>query len=73
MLKDSQLKKRFERRNFLVSRPVLLKDAHFNSANQTYPGDYGWWSCGKEKLSIPLEAYHKAQSSDIFLSFPAKN
>ena len=33
---------------------------------------YGSWSCGKEKLSIPLKAHHKAQSSDIFLSFQAK-
>ena len=31
MLKDSQLKK--ERRNFLVLRSVLLKNAYFNSAN----------------------------------------
>ena len=39
---------------------------------QSYPGKYGWWSCGKEKLSISLEAHHEAQSSDIFLSFQAK-
>ena len=32
MLNDSQMK-RFERRNFLVLRPVLLKNAYFNSAN----------------------------------------
>ena len=29
-------------------------------------------SCDKEKLSIPLEAHHKAQSSEIFL-FSSKN
>ena len=29
-------------------------------------------SCDKEKLLIPLEAHHKAQSSEIFLNFPAK-
>ena len=29
-------------------------------------------SCDKEKLSIPLEPHHKAQSSEIFLSFQAK-
>ena len=40
---------------------------------QSYPREYGCWSCGKEKLSIPLGAHHKAQSSDIFLSFQAKN
>ena len=33
---------------------------------QIYPREYGWWSCGKEKLSIPLEAHHKAQLSKIF-------
>ena len=38
----------------------------------SYPMGYGWWSCGKEKLSIPLEAHHKAQSSEIFLNFQAK-
>ena len=30
-------------------------------------------SCDKEKLSIPLEPHHKAQSSEIFASFPPKN
>ena len=39
---------------------------------QSYPREYGWWSCGKEKLSVPLEAHHKAQSSEIFL-FSGKN
>ena len=39
---------------------------------QSYPREYAWWSCGKENLSIPLEAHHKAQLSDIFLSFPGK-
>ena len=29
-------------------------------------------SCDEEKLSIPLEPQHKAQSSEIFLSFPQK-
>ena len=64
--------KRFERRNFLVLRPVLLKIHISTKLIQSYPREYGWWSCGKEKLSIPLEAHHKAQSSDIFLSFQAK-
>ena len=67
-------RKRFEHRNFLVLRPVLLKNAYFNSADPEPrdPREYGWWSCDKEKLSIPLEAHHKAQSSNIFLSFQAK-
>ena len=30
-------------------------------------------SCDKEKLSIPLEAHHNAQSIKIFLSFPPKH
>ena len=59
--------KRFQRRNFLVLRPLLLKNAY-----PEYPREYNWWSCGKEKLLIPLEAHDKAQSSDIFLSFQAK-
>ena len=33
MLKDSHLKNEFERRNFLVLRPVLLKNAFLSSAN----------------------------------------
>ena len=34
--------------------------------------EYGWWSYGKEKLSIPLDVHHKAQLSDVFPSFQAK-
>ena len=34
---------------------------------------YGLWSCDKEKMSIPLEAHHKAQWNEIILSFQAKN
>ena len=59
--------KRFECRNFLMLQPVLLKLHVSNHLTQSYPIDYGWWSCGKEKFSIPLEAHHKAQSSDVFL------
>ena len=40
---------------------------------ESYPREYGSWSWAKEKLSIPLEAYDKAQLSEIFLSFLAKN
>ena len=39
---------------------------------ESYPRKYGSWSCGKEKLSIPLEAHHKAQSSKMFLFFQQK-
>ena len=39
---------------------------------QSYPREYDWWTCGKEKLSIPLEVHHKAQLSNIFLSFQAR-
>ena len=34
---------------------------------ESYPREYGSWSWAKEKLSIPLEALDKAQSSEIFL------
>ena len=33
-----------------------------------FPLPYSPWSWDKEKLSIPLEAHHKAQSSELFLS-----
>ena len=39
---------------------------------QSYPRDYRWWSSGKEKSWIPLEAHHKAQSSDTFAKFSGK-
>ena len=39
----------------------------------SFPLPYCPKSCDKEKLSIPLEAHHNAQSSKIFLSFLAKN
>ena len=64
--------KRFERRNFLVLRPVLPKMHISNQLIPSYSRDYGWWRCGKENLSIPPEAHPKAQSSDVFLSFQAK-
>ena len=37
----------------------------------SYTTEYGWCSCGKEKVSIHLEAHHKAQWSEIFC-FPQK-
>ena len=66
-------RKSFERSNFLVLRPALLKTAYFNSANRQLSRTYGLWSCDKEKLPIPLEVHDKDQSRKFFLSFPAKN
>ena len=40
---------------------------------ESYPREYGSWSWAKEQLLIPLEAHHKAQSSEVFRSFQAKN
>ena len=37
----------------------------------SFPLTYSMQSCDLEKLSIPLEAHHKAQSSEIFV-FPQK-
>ena len=51
----------------------MLNIAYFKSANWSFPLTYSPKSCDKEKLSIPLEVHHKAQSSEIFLSFQAKN
>ena len=64
--------KRFERRNCLVLHPVLLKMHISAQLIERYPREYGSGSCDTEKLAIPLEAHHKAQSSEIFLSFPVK-
>ena len=33
---------------------------------------YELWRCIEVKLSIPLEAHHKAQSSEFFSKFSAK-
>ena len=65
-------RKSFERGNFLVLHPVLLKIAYFKSLIDSFPLTYSPKSCDKENLSIPLEPNHKAQSSEIFLSFQAK-
>ena len=66
-------RKSFERRNFLVLRPVLLKMHISTQLIKSYRREYGSWSCTKEKLSIPLEAHDKAQSSEIFLSFQSNS
>ena len=39
----------------------------------SFPLTYSMRRCAWEKLSIPLEVHHKAQLSENFLSFPAKN
>ena len=59
--------KRFKHRNFLVLQPILLKMHISSQLIQSYPTECSWLSCGKEKLSIILEAHYKAQSTDIFL------
>ena len=46
--------------NFLVLRLALLKIAYFNSGNRQLPSPCCSKSCGKEKLSIPLEEHHNA-------------
>ena len=48
--------------------PVHISTQPIDSFSTTY----GPRSCDKEKLSMSLEAHHTAQSSEIFLSFPAK-
>ena len=71
MLKDRP-KKELRARYFLVIRPVFLKMHISTQLIHSFPLTYGMWSCDKEKLSIPLEAHHKAQLSEIFL-FSGKN
>ena len=56
---------------FPVSRPILLK-LHIARLIERLAMTYGAKSGDKEKLSILLEAHHKAQSSEIFLHFPPK-
>ena len=46
---------------------------HHFGGSDSFPLTYGMCSCDLEKLSILLEAHHKAQSSEIFLSFLVKN
>ena len=65
-------RKRFERRNFLVLLPVLLKLHISAHLVEGYSREYSSWSWAKEKLSIPLGVHDKAQSSEIFPSFRAK-
>ena len=44
-----------------------------NQLIDSFPLTYSPKSCDKEKLSIPLEPHHKAQWSENFPSFQAKN
>ena len=60
-------RKSFECGNFLVLHPALLKIAYFNSCNRQLSIAVLPKSCDKEKLSIPLEPHHKAQSSKNLL------
>ena len=57
---------------FRVSRPILLKLHILARLIKSFPMTCGQKSCDKEKLLIPLEAHHKAQSSENFLSFQTK-
>ena len=63
---------RFEHCNFLLLGPVLLKIAYSTQLIDSFPTLYSARSCDKEKLLTDLEAHHKDQSSEIFLSFQAK-
>ena len=56
-----------ESHNFLVLGPIMVEFHIRAQLIQSYPMEYGWWSCGKEKLLICLEAHHTAQLSEIFL------
>ena len=58
-------RKSFERRNFLVLHPVLLKNAYSAQLIDSFSTTYGSWSCDKGKLSIPQEAHHYAQLSEV--------
>ena len=66
-------RKSLERSNFLVLRPALLKLHILTQVIDSFPLPHCPKSCDKEKLSIPLEAHHNSQSSEIFQSFPSKN
>ena len=58
-------RKSFERGSFLVLHPVRLKLHISNQLIDSFPLTYSPKSCNKEKLSIPLEPHHKAQSSKM--------
>ena len=66
-------RKSFERGNFLVLCPALLKITYFNSDNQQLSIAVLPKELRQRKIVDPLEAHHNAQSSKIFLSFQPKN
>ena len=55
-----------------VLRPILMKLHISTRLIDSFPLPCCPKTCDKEKMSITLEAHHKAQSSEIFLSFPPK-
>ena len=57
---------------FPGSRPILQKLHILARLIESFQMTYGPKSCDKDKLSIPVETHLKAQSSEIFLFFPAK-
>ena len=58
---------------FLILRLVGLKNAYLRSAkSRAIQGSMARGSALKKKVSIPLEAPDKAQSSELFPSFHAK-
>ena len=56
-----------ESHNLFVLRPILLKLHLLTRPMKSFPMVYGLWRCIEVKLSIPLEAHYKAQSSEFFL------
>ena len=50
-----------------------LESSQLTQLIDSFPLAYGMRRCALEKLSILLEAHHKAQSSEIFQSFQQKN
>ena len=58
---------------FPVSRPILLKLHMLERLIEELATTYGPKGFDKEKLSILIEAHHKAQSGEIFLSSQPKN
>ena len=57
----------FERGNFLLLRPVLLKNAYFNSANRELSIDIRHVELRQRKIVDPSRGAPYAQSSEIFV------
>ena len=58
----------FERGNFLVLHPVLLKFAYLNSGNRQISIAVLSKELRQKGLSIPLEAHHNAPSREITIA-----